>query len=89
MTFSLLALLHPKACVHDLKSFITLCDRIGLSLHPEKPCLPNTNIIIYGTEVDSVAMEYRLPNDKVLKIQFHLTDMSHRKKVTCMTCNLS
>lgn len=71
-----------KSCFHDLKKFITLCDRIGLPLKPDKTCLPNTNIIIYGIEVDSIAMECRLPNDKVMKIQTHLRNMSHRKKVT-------
>lgn len=51
-------------------------------MNPDKLCLPNKNIIIYGIEVDSIAMECRLPYYKVLKIQTHLTNMSHRKKVT-------
>lgn len=71
-----------KSCFHDLNNFITLCDKIGVPLNPDKTCLPTTNIIIYGIEVDSIAMECRLPNDKVLKIQTHLANMSHRKKVT-------
>lgn len=51
-------------------------------MNPDKTCLPNKNIISYGIEVDSIAMECRLPNDKVLKIQTHLTNMSYRIKVT-------
>lgn len=71
-----------KSRFHHLNTFITLCDRIGLPLNPDKICLPNTNIIIYGIEVDSIAIECRLPNDKVLKIQTHFTNMSHCKKVS-------
>lgn len=56
-----------KICFHDLNNFITICDKIGLPLNPCKTCLPNTNIIVYGIEVD-IAMEWRLLNDKVFKI---------------------
>lgn len=73
-----------KSRFHHLNTFITLCDRKGLPLNPDKTCLPNTNII-YGIEVDSIAMECRLPNDKVLKIQTRLIV----KRSVCMTCNLS
>lgn len=70
------------SCLTDLNNFITLCDNIGIPLNPNKTCLPNTNIIIYGIEVDSIAMECRLPDDKIFKIKTQLSNFSLRKKIT-------
>ncbi|XP_062572622.1 uncharacterized protein LOC134234551 [Saccostrea cucullata] len=70
------------SCLTDLNNFISLCDKIGIPLNPNKTCLPNTNIIIYGIEVDSIAMECRLPDDKISKIEAQLSSFSMRKKIT-------
>ncbi|XP_062567617.1 uncharacterized protein LOC134229845 [Saccostrea cucullata] len=70
------------SCLTDLNNFISLCDKIGIPLNPNKTCLPNTNIIIYGIEVDSIAMECCLPDDKISKIEAQLSSFSMRKKIT-------
>lgn len=48
----------------------------------EKTVLPSTVITIYGIEIDSVAMECRLPNEKVEKIREKLQYFVKKKKVT-------
>lgn len=42
---------------------------------------PTTQLTIYGIEVDSIAMECRLPHDKIVKIQEKLEGFCKRKKV--------
>lgn len=47
----------------------------------EKTVAPTTQLTIYGIEVDSIAMECRLPHDKIVKIQEKLEGFCKRKKV--------
>ncbi|XP_061170929.1 uncharacterized protein LOC133180416 [Saccostrea echinata] len=71
-----------KDCDRDLKQFISLCSEIGVPIKHDKTVLPSTVITIYGIEIDSEAMECRLPMDKVEKIRSQLQTFSKRKKVT-------
>ncbi|KAK3107807.1 hypothetical protein FSP39_022643 [Pinctada imbricata] len=47
-----------------------------------KTVLPTTKLTIYGIEVDSIAMESRLPEDKLYRLRSLLQDVVHRKKLT-------
>lgn len=71
-----------QSCVQDLSQFISLCSDIGVPIKHEKTVLPSTVITIYGIEIDSVAMECRLPNEKVEKIREKLQYFVKKKKVT-------
>ena len=55
---------------------------IGIPIKEEKTVFPTTKIIFLGLELDSVEMEIRLPDDKLLKLRKKLTYFQTRKKCT-------
>ena len=67
--------------LHDLNSFLQLCNRIGIPIKAEKTVYPTTVITIYGIEIDSNKMECRLPVDKIVKIRNALNKTYNRKKI--------
>ena len=57
------------------------CARLGLPPEPEKDEGPATTISFTGIEIDSVAMELRLPGDKLGRL---IAELSHwRKRKAC------
>lgn len=81
MISSLLALMSLN-CYADLNNFKSLCQDIGIPLKADKTIAPTTCLTVYGIEVDSVAMECRLPQEKIDKIVQLLTAYSNCKKIT-------
>ena len=73
---------NSSQCFHDLQNFLHLCQRLGVPIKDSKTVLPSKVIIIYGIEVDSEKMEWRLPQDKIVKINTALISAMHRKKIT-------
>ena len=71
-----------EKCLSDVVTFENLCNNIGIPIKKSKTVLPTTSITIYGIEVDSVAMESRLPEDKLQRLKLLLPTMTNRKKVT-------
>ena len=67
-------------CLADLSTFISVCRDIGVPLKKEKTVWPTTNIVIYGIEVDSVAM-VSYSETKVFKIRTLPHGFSKRKNV--------
>ncbi|XP_056009591.1 uncharacterized protein LOC130046335 isoform X1 [Ostrea edulis] len=74
---------HAKSskCKDDLTNFLYLCKKTGIPINMAKTIVPSTTVTIYGIEVDSVAMECRLPPDKITKMTQCLQNFAHRKKV--------
>ncbi|KAK3087428.1 hypothetical protein FSP39_005841 [Pinctada imbricata] len=68
-------------CKQDLTNFLYLCSKTNIPINMSKTILPTTKITIYGIEVDSVAMECRLPVEKVVKTTHRLQEFSRKKKV--------
>ncbi|XP_033739602.1 uncharacterized protein LOC117326910 isoform X1 [Pecten maximus] len=66
----------------DLVSFLALCQRVGIPIKHSKTVQPTTTITFLGVEIDSIAMEARLPQEKVEKVKALLSSFSSRKKVT-------
>jgi hypothetical protein len=56
-------------CLNSLKSFLDLCNDIGVPIKEEKTVYPTTTITFLGLEVDSLAMEVRLPRDTLDKLR--------------------
>ena len=69
-------------CLQDVHSFDALCSRIGIPIKQAKTVLPTTVITIYGIEIDSVAMESRLPVDKLERLKLLLDSTCNRKKIS-------
>ncbi|CAJ0941279.1 unnamed protein product [Ranitomeya imitator] len=56
-------------CHHALAQFKDVMSCFGVPLSPEKTIGPVSVITFLGIEIDSVAMEFRLPQDKIAKLQ--------------------
>ena len=59
-------------CGTDLQAFITMCSQLGVPLVPSKTVGPCTTLQFLGIVIDTVAMEVRLPDDKLLKARMLL-----------------
>lgn len=70
-----------QKCLSDIRNFQNLCQILGVPLKESKIILPTTCLIIYGIEVDSVFMESRLPQDKLVNIRQLLARTVQRKKI--------
>ena len=68
-------------CAHDVNAFITMCDRIGVPLAPEKTMGPSTYLPFLGIDLDTVNMVACLPDDKLKKASDLLRQFLHRDKV--------
>ena len=71
-----------EQCNSHLLAFLNLCDWLGVPMAPEKTMGPLTTLSFAGIELDTMAMEARLPDDKLQKCIFLVTDFVGRKKVT-------
>ena len=49
----------------QLSAFLSICADIGIPIAPDKTVQPTQVITFLGLELDSVAMEVRLPVDKL------------------------
>ena len=56
------------------------CDQMGLPVEPEKDEVPSTALPFLGIELDSMAMEIRLPPEKLTRFRKELTAWKDRKK---------
>ncbi|XP_045198533.2 uncharacterized protein LOC123552851 [Mercenaria mercenaria] len=69
-------------CLTGLHIFLDWAKYCGIPINPSKTVLPCTTITFVGIELDSVAMEMRLPEDKIIKIRTLLNHYQRRKKLT-------
>ena len=69
-------------CQRDLRCFQLMCFQLGVPLAPEKTCGPATVLPFLGIELDTVALEARMPMDKVNKCLDQIVTVSKKRKVT-------
>lgn len=69
-------------CKLALHQFMSMCDVLGVPINGEKTEGPSTTLIFLGIELDTVNMEARLPEEKIVKIQNALHSAKRRKKMT-------
>ena len=56
-------------CRHSIQTFSKICSMLGCPLAPEKTEGPATVLTVLGIEFDTMAMELRLPSDKLERIR--------------------
>lgn len=56
-------------CSEMLGCFVNICDSFGIPLANEKTVGPTSVIEFLGITIDSVAMEFHLPMDKIIKMR--------------------
>lgn len=69
-------------CKLALHQFMSMCDVLGVPIKGEKTEGPSTTLIFLGIELDTVNMEARLPEEKIVKIRNALHSAKRRKKMT-------
>lgn len=74
--------LSRETCSQQLSVFLGICDYLGIPIAPERTCGPATTLSFAGIELDSIRMEARLPQDKIMKCTEMLNSFIYRKKVT-------
>ena len=67
--FLIVAPANSSSCNNQLNLFLSMCKNIGVPIKAEKTEFAKTCLIFMGLELDSVAMEARLPLDKHQKIK--------------------
>ena len=65
----------PKSnqCQSNVETMHEVCEQLGLPMEPKKDEGPATAITFLGIELDSVAMEIRLPPEKLDRLRGELT----------------
>ena len=66
-------------CEENNSTMHEACERVGLPVEPKKDEGPATTISFVGIELDSVAMEIRLPQDKLKRLKEELSVWRRRK----------
>ena len=71
----------PKSteCGKDLEKALAVCSELGVPVAPHKCVGPLTRITFLGIEVDTVALELRLPGEKLEKLRQLIVDWQSRK----------
>jgi hypothetical protein len=80
--FLILSGQNKNVCNQNLKTFLKICNTVGVSFKEEKNVNTQTTMAFLGIELDTIAMEARLPLDNVLKIKNSTSEMRVRRKVT-------
>ena len=75
----------PQLCQHALNTFISLCQEIGVPIAHHKTAGPARIMIFLGIELDSIAMEARLPLDKLENYSKNVKSLSTQKSTTLRT----
>lgn len=71
-----------QECAGALEIAVSVCQRLGLPVAPEKVEGPATVITFLGIEVDTMKEEVRLPHAKLLRLQGSLAVWSQRRNAT-------
>jgi hypothetical protein len=71
-------------CLRDLAAFHVLAKDINLPINHDKTVYPSTSAVLHGILVDTMAMQARLPEEKLNKANSLLTALSRRRVVTLL-----
>lgn len=70
------------SCQRNLNSFLQFCKNTNIPIKSEKTESARTTITFMGLELDSIAMEARLPQDKLNKLRLALAEHAKKRKIT-------
>ena len=71
--------LGSSECLENVMIMHSACERVGLPVEPEKDEGPATTLSFVGIELDSVALEVRLPLEKFQRLKETLQMWKGRK----------
>lgn len=65
-------------------TFYILAKDIGLPINDSKTVYPSTTLTFWGLELDTVLLEVRLPQDKLILLILQLAKLHNRRSVTLL-----
>jgi hypothetical protein len=65
-----------------LNTFSDVCKKCGVPLVEDKTVFPTEILTFLGVEIDTIAMELRLPQNKLVEIKNRILSLLNRKKET-------
>lgn len=68
-----------QECEHNRQTFLQTCDYLGVMVAQEKCMGPSTCLTFLGIEIDTIKMELRLPEDKLVRVREVVTNWLGRK----------
>jgi len=80
--FLFLGPVNSQVCQNNLEKFLEMCQKLCVPIKQEKTQNATQVITFMGLELDSVAMEARLPHDKLAKLRLQLNQASKSRKIT-------
>ena len=80
--FVILAPPQAPCCQQDLSTLLEVCAELGVPIANHKTEGPASCLVFLGTEVDTVANELRLPEDKLRRLQTLLEQWGDRRTCT-------
>ena len=69
-------------CLLKLNQFLELCSQINIPIKKSKTFTPSEKMVVHGIEIDTLSLELKLPNDKLIKLKDILCNFKFRKKCT-------
>ena len=68
-----------EECAHNLHLALSTCEELGVPVAGHKCEGPSTCLTFLGIEVDTMAMELRLPQEKLQRLKLLVAEWRHRK----------
>lgn len=68
-------------CFDLLSELMAMSQYFGVPLAEEKTCFPSTTLEFLGIQIDTCAMEFRLPDAKLTKLKLSLSLVLGKKKI--------
>ncbi len=68
-----------QVCAKNVSAMLAMCAEANMPIEPEKNEGPSTTISFLGLELDSMTMEVRLPQDKLIRLRAVLESWKGRK----------
>ena len=69
-------------CKGALQLALSLCQRLGVPVSEKKLESPATSLVFLGMELDTVALELRLPGDKLSRLRYIIAAWRDKKSCT-------
>ena len=69
-------------CSVGFHGFLALAKSLNIPIRHDKTVLPTTTVSLHGIEIDTIHMQMRLPQDKLVSARSHVDAMYRRKKVS-------
>ena len=68
-----------KDCAESLRILLEVCSELGIPVASQKCQGPSTCLVFLGIEFDTMSMELRLPEEKLVRLQALITSWRGRK----------